>query len=78
MTNKGKKMEPPLKLDMSFGEALVRALQTSPKEVEESIERAKQKKPPGLLTPSGSKGVKTGGIAEDRKRKPPAKAKASD
>jgi hypothetical protein len=41
-----KKTEPPLKLDMSFGEFLARALQTDPKEVEESIERAKTKKPP--------------------------------
>lgn len=78
MTNKGKKIEPPLKLDMSFGEALARALQTDTKEVEASIERAKQKKPPGLLPPSGSKGLKTGGVAQDRKRKPTAKAKASD
>jgi hypothetical protein len=46
MTNKGKKLEPPLKLNMSFGEILARALQTDPKEVEESIERAKTKKPP--------------------------------
>ncbi len=47
MTNEGKKLEPPLKLDMSFGEALARAIQTKPSEVEESIERSKQKKPPG-------------------------------
>jgi hypothetical protein len=46
MTNKGKKMEPPLKLDMSFGELVARTLQTDPKEVDESIERAKTKKPP--------------------------------
>ena len=50
MTNKGKKLEPPLKLDMSFGEALARALQTDPKEVESSILRAKQKKPPDVST----------------------------
>jgi len=48
MTNKGKKLEPPLKLDMDFGEALRRFVQTKPKEVEESIERAKQKKPPDV------------------------------
>lgn len=47
MTNEGKKLEPPLKLDMSFGEALARAVQTKPSEVETSIERSKQKKPPG-------------------------------
>lgn len=46
MTNKGKKMEPPLKLDMSFSEALGRFVRTSPQEVDESIERSKTKKPP--------------------------------
>ncbi len=46
MTNEGKKLEPPLKLAMSFGEALARAIQTKPSEVEESIERSKTKKPP--------------------------------
>ena len=34
--------EPPLSLDMPFGEALKRFIQTKPKEVEESIERAKK------------------------------------
>lgn len=77
MTNKGKKLEPPLKLDMSFAEMMVRALQTDPKEVEASIERAKQKKPQ-VISPSGPKGVKTGEMAEGRKRKPSAKAKALD
>jgi hypothetical protein len=46
MTNKGKKMEPPLKLDMSFAEALGRFVRTDPKEVDESVERSKTKKPP--------------------------------
>jgi hypothetical protein len=46
VTNKGKKLDSPLKLDMSFGGALSRFVATKPKEVEESIERAKQKKPP--------------------------------
>ena len=46
MTNKGKKLEPPLKLDMSFSEALSRFAATKPKEVEEGIERSKTKKPP--------------------------------
>jgi hypothetical protein len=45
MTNKGKKLEPPLKLDMSFGEALDRLAGTDPKEVDESMRRAKTKKP---------------------------------
>ena len=47
MTNEGKKLEPPLKLDMSFAEALGRFVQTAPKEVAESVERSKTKKPPG-------------------------------
>jgi hypothetical protein len=66
MTNEGKKLEPPLKLDMSFGEALSRFVATKPKEVDESIERSKQKKPPGALA--------TGGVgrvpSKSRKRKP--------
>lgn len=48
MTNKGKKMEPPLKLEMSFEEALARAVQTKPSEVEASVERSKQRKPPEI------------------------------
>jgi hypothetical protein len=39
--------EPPLGLDMPFDEALKRFIGTNPKEVEESIGRAKKKKPPG-------------------------------
>ena len=46
MNQRGKKLEPKLKLDMPFDEALERFAQTKPKEVERSIERAKQKKPP--------------------------------
>lgn len=46
MTNKGKKLEPPLKLNIGFEEALSRFVATNPKEVEESIERSKTKKPP--------------------------------
>ena len=46
MTNKGKKLDPPLKLDMSFGEALSRFVATKPGEVDESIERSKTKRPP--------------------------------
>ncbi len=51
MTNKGKKLEPPLKLDMSFGEALERFLATKPKELDENIERSKMKKPPQADSP---------------------------
>ena len=40
--------EPPFGLDMDFFEALRRFEQTDPKEVEKSIERAEQKKPPAV------------------------------
>ena len=40
------RIEPPFGLDMDFGEALERFLGTRPNEVEESVERAEQKKPP--------------------------------
>lgn len=40
---KRKKLEPKFGLDMDFAEALERFAQTDPKEVAESIERAKQK-----------------------------------
>lgn len=46
MTDK-KKNEPPLFLDMDFGEAMKRFARVKPAEVQESIERAKQTKPPG-------------------------------
>lgn len=38
--------EPPFGLEMDFGEALSRFVATKPKEVAESIERSKTKKPP--------------------------------
>lgn len=51
MTNDKRKTEPPLRLDMDFGEALSRFVATKPKELDESVERAKQKKPPQDATP---------------------------
>jgi hypothetical protein len=48
MNAKGKKLEPKLGLDMPFGEALGRLIQTKPKEVEASILKAKKKKPPDV------------------------------
>ena len=51
MTNKGRKMEPPLKLDLSFDEALSRFVATKPEQVEESIKRSKAKKPSQDETP---------------------------
>ena len=47
MTDEKKTVEPPLFLDMDFGEALIRFTRTKPNEVQESVERAKQKKKPG-------------------------------
>lgn len=47
MTEEKRRLEPPLKLDIAFGEALARFAGTKPVEVEESIERSKTKKPPG-------------------------------
>ncbi len=41
-----RKNEPPLSLELDFFEALTRFAETDPAEVEESVERAKQKKPP--------------------------------
>ena len=46
-----RKTEPPLKLDMDFGEALERFVRTKPKEVAERVERAKTKKPLGDQVP---------------------------
>lgn len=46
MTDEKRKTEPPLKLDMPFSEALSRFVATKPKEVADSIERSKAKKPP--------------------------------
>jgi hypothetical protein len=53
MNAKGKKLEPKLKLDMPFDEALARYVQTNPKEVEKSIERGKQKTPPAKSKKKG-------------------------
>jgi hypothetical protein len=44
-------MEPPLRLDMTFDEAMSRFVTTNPKEVDESIERSKTKQPPQDDTP---------------------------
>lgn len=44
MNPRGKKLEPKLGLNMPFAEALERFVQTKPKEVERSVEKAKQRK----------------------------------
>ena len=46
-----RKTEPPLKLDMDFVEALERFVRAKPKEVAESVERSKTKKPLGDVSP---------------------------
>jgi hypothetical protein len=51
MKPKGSKLEPKLGLKMEFGELLERLAQTKPKEVERSVEKAKQKKPPLSKSP---------------------------
>jgi hypothetical protein len=45
MNPRGKKLEPKLGIDMPFAELVERLMQTDPKEVERSIEKAKQKNP---------------------------------
>jgi hypothetical protein len=55
MNPRGKKLEPKLGLDMPFAELAERLMQTNPKEVEESIERAKQEKPPDAKRPHKQK-----------------------
>lgn len=52
MTDQKRKLEPPLKLEMTFGEALARFIQTAPGEVADSVERSKAKKPPGAKPPT--------------------------
>jgi hypothetical protein len=48
MNPRGKKLEPKLGLDMPFAELVERMMQTDPKEVEVSIEKAKEKKPENI------------------------------
>lgn len=47
MSDEKRKVEPPLFLDLDFDEALARFARVKPEEVQESVDRAKQKKPPG-------------------------------
>lgn len=58
MSKKGKTLEPSLGLDMPFDEAMERFMQTDPKQVEASIERSKQKKPPGAKSKKKTPGSK--------------------
>jgi len=59
VTAEKRRLEPPLKLDIAFGEALARFAGTKPVEVEESIERSKTKKPPGDTPPPAASSQKT-------------------
>lgn len=73
MTDDKRKTEPPLKLDMDFGEALSRFVATKPKEVVESVERSKTKKPPQDATPRRpGQSLDHQAKTLDRKRKPKA------
>jgi hypothetical protein len=67
MTNKGKKLEPPLRLDMSFEEALSRFVASKPKEVDELIEQSKTKKPPQDGPPRRPARKKHHGVSGNRK-----------
>lgn len=51
MNERGKKLEPKLGINMPFSELMQRILQTDPKEVEASVERAKQKETFSPLNP---------------------------
>ncbi len=70
MTNKGKKLEPPLRLDIDFTEALSRFVATDSKEVEDSVERSKTKKPPRDGPPRRRARQERDKSPVDRKRKP--------
>lgn len=65
-----RKTEPPLKLDMDFGEALERFVRVKPKEVAESVERAKTKMPLGDPTSQRPVRGDGGSALGGRKRKP--------
>lgn len=51
----GDKYEKPLFIEMDFEEAIERFGRTDPKEVKESIERAKEKQPPEPNAPATTK-----------------------
>lgn len=70
MTDEKRKLEPPLKIDMAFGEALSRFVATKPAEVEDSIERSKTKKPPGDGPSRRPARQRRDTPASDRNRKP--------
>ena len=77
MTNNGKKLEPPLKLELGFEEALRRFTVTSPAEVEELIRLAKTKKPPQDDPPRRLERIKREVSQPSRKRKPSGNERGS-
>lgn len=66
----GKKTEPPFGLAMDFGEALSRFVATKPKEVVDSIERSKAKKPPQDAAPRRPARLEREGPPSGRNRRP--------
>jgi hypothetical protein len=70
MSEKGKKLEPPMHLDMDFGEALSRFVATKPEEVAASIEKAKTKRPPEEGTSRRPARSTRGEPGSGRNRKP--------
>ncbi len=64
-----RKTEPPLKLDMDFGEALERFARVTPKDVAESVERSKTKRPPEEI-PRGLERAERRVASPSRQRKP--------
>lgn len=64
------KRQPPLWLDMDFGGALARFAGTDPKEVTESMERSKVKKPPSRPLLGGVEVEQNLKPVRGRKRKP--------
>lgn len=69
MTKKKRVTEPQFGLDMPFDEALGRFMQTDPKEVEKSIERAKKKKPPDSKPSGGNEQSSVVSLRSRRMRK---------
>jgi hypothetical protein len=70
VTEEKRKLEPPMKLDIAFGEALSRFVATIPKEIDASIERSKTGKPPGEGTSRRPARQRRETLEPDRKRKP--------
>ncbi len=66
----GKKYEPPLYLDVDFAEALERFGTVDPQEVQQQMERAKAKKPPGPDAPTARPRQTATPSGRSKRRKP--------